>query len=206
MVQANPTVAQQIAEAASAFELKLTGHAPKSVTVVLSEYTLVITLHGALSPAEKALAQSPAGAAQVQEFHRQLFADSFATLRDEIKRITGVEVREATAEVEMGTGTVVRAFTSGAVVQVFLLAQNVPTDMWTSNEPDAAAEKTKHPSSEHHRNAASQYEAAAFDHRQAAHLRDRGNYEEAKKRAASADGHSQDADRHSKTAHQHSEK
>ena len=48
----------------------------RSVTVVLSEDTLVITLHGALSPAEKALAQSPAGAAQVQEFHRQLFANS----------------------------------------------------------------------------------------------------------------------------------
>ena len=52
-----------------------TGHVPKSVTVVLSESTLVITLHGALSPAEKALAKSPAGAAQVQEFHRQLFAN-----------------------------------------------------------------------------------------------------------------------------------
>ena len=45
----------------------------------------MITLHGALSPAEKALAQSPAGAAQVQEFHRQLFIDSADALRQEIK-------------------------------------------------------------------------------------------------------------------------
>ena len=81
---------------------------PKSVTVVLSESTLVITLHGALSPAEKALAKSPAGAAQVQEFHRQLFANASDSLRQEIKRITGVEVREAAAEVEPTTGTVVQ--------------------------------------------------------------------------------------------------
>jgi hypothetical protein len=65
------TIAQQIAQAAIAFEQRRTGnHVPKSVTVVLSESTLVITLHDALSPAEKAMAQSPAGAAQMQEFHR----------------------------------------------------------------------------------------------------------------------------------------
>src|SRR5579862_4615926 len=62
------------------------------VAVVLSDDTLVITLHGALSPAEKVLAGSPAGAAQVQEFHRQLFANDSDALRQEIKRITGVEV------------------------------------------------------------------------------------------------------------------
>ncbi len=39
------TMAQQIAQAASAFEQRRTGHAPKSVTVVLNEDTLVITLH-----------------------------------------------------------------------------------------------------------------------------------------------------------------
>jgi len=206
MGNSNSTVAKQIAEAASAFEQKLTGHAPKSVTVVLSENTLVITLHGALSPAEKALAQSSAGAAQVQEFHRQLFASSFAALREEIKRITGVEVREATAEVETGTGTVVKVFTSGTVVQVFLLADNVPTDIWTASAPELTAEITKHPSSEHHRNAALQYQAAAHDHRLAAHHHDRGNHEEANEHADSANDHSQDADRHSKSAHRHSEK
>jgi uncharacterized protein YbcI len=66
MIKANGTMAEQIAQAAVAFEKRRTGHAPHSVTVVLSENTLVITLHGALSPAEKALAKSPTGAAQVQ--------------------------------------------------------------------------------------------------------------------------------------------
>ena len=124
-------VAQQLAEAASTFEHRLTGRVPKSVTVVLSGETLVITLHGVLSPVEQALAQSPAGAAEVQEYHRQLFANSLDTLRQEIKRITGAEVRDGAAEVEPATGTVVKAFTTGTVVQVFLLARRVPTATWS---------------------------------------------------------------------------
>ena len=131
MGKSNSMIAQQIAKAASAFEEQLTGHAPKSVTVVLSEETLVITLHGVLSPAERVLANDPAGAVQVQDFHRHLFANSCEPLRQEIKRITGVEVREAAAEVEPSTGTVVKVFTSGTVVQVFLLASSVATDSWS---------------------------------------------------------------------------
>src|SRR5207249_11167669 len=110
MDQTKSSMAHQIAQVASAFELRRTGHAPRSVAVVLAEDTLVVTLHGALSPAEQALARTPAGASQVQEFHRQLFASSADELRREIKRITGVEVRGATAEVEPATGTVVQVF------------------------------------------------------------------------------------------------
>jgi uncharacterized protein YbcI len=136
MDKSKSTMAEQIAQVAIAFEQRRTGnHVPKSVTVVLSEGTLVITLHEALSPAERALAKSPAGAAKMQEFHRQLFASSSDSLRQEIKRITGLDVREATAEVETSTGAVVQAFTTGAVVQVFLLAGSVPTDTWSGNGP-----------------------------------------------------------------------
>jgi uncharacterized protein YbcI len=127
-----PNTAQQIARAAKVFEQERTGHDPRSVTVVLSDDALVITLHGALSEAEKAMAKDPEGAAKVQEFHRQLFASAAGTLRQEIERITGVKVREATAEVEPSAGTVVRAFASGTVVQVFLLADNVATDVWSN--------------------------------------------------------------------------
>jgi uncharacterized protein YbcI len=127
------TMAQQVAQAASAFQEQRTGHVPKAVTVVLSEDTLVVTLHDALSPAEQALAKTPAGAAQVQEFHRQLFANASDTLRQEIKRITGVEVREAAAEVETTTGTVVHAFTRGTMVQVFLLDQSIPAETWNGS-------------------------------------------------------------------------
>src|ERR1700719_2984946 len=97
------TMAQQIAKAASEFEERRTGHSPRSVSVVLSDETLVITLHGALSPAEMALTTNPAGAAQLQEYHRQLFMTSAELLRQEVKRITGVEVREATVEAEPTT-------------------------------------------------------------------------------------------------------
>jgi uncharacterized protein YbcI len=131
MDKSHPTMAQQIAQAASDFQQQRTGHVPKSVSVVLSEDTLVVTLLEALSPAEKAVAKSPAGAAQVQEFHRQLFVDASATLREAIELITGVKVREATAEIETTTGTVVQVFTTGTMVQVFLLAQSVPADSWS---------------------------------------------------------------------------
>jgi uncharacterized protein YbcI len=133
--KSSSTMAQRIAQAAIAFEQRRTGHVPRSVTVVLSEGTLVITLHEALSPAEKALAQSPAGAAQLQEFHRQLFATASDSLRQEIRSITGLAVREATAEVAPATGAVVQAFTTGTVVQVFLLDGTIPTDTWSSDGP-----------------------------------------------------------------------
>jgi len=139
MIKSNSKMAKQIAQAAIAFEKNRTGHAPKSVTVVMSDNTLMITLHGALSPAEIALAKSAVGAAQVQEFHRQLFTSAADSLREEIKRITGVEVREATAEVKPTTGTVVQAFTTGTIVQVYLLACDVPSETWSgSGSPDHA--------------------------------------------------------------------
>ena len=58
MNKINLTMAQQVAQAASDFQRQRTGHVPKAVTAVLSEDTLVITLHGALSPAEEALAKT----------------------------------------------------------------------------------------------------------------------------------------------------
>jgi hypothetical protein len=64
----------------------------------------------------------------VQEFHRQLFLSSCGPLRQEIERITGVAVREAAAEVEPATGTVVQVFSTGTLVQVFLLAGHAGGD------------------------------------------------------------------------------
>ena len=136
MDKTKSTMAQQIAQAAIAFEQRRTGnHTPKSVTVVLSEGTLVITLHDALSPAERVLAKSAEGASQIQELHRQLFASSVDSLRQEITRITGMDVREATAEIEPASGAVVQVFTTGNVVQVFLLAGSSPTEAWTGSAP-----------------------------------------------------------------------
>ena len=87
--------------------------------------------------------QEPGRRRQVQEFHRQLFTNSADELRQEIKRITGVEVREATAEVEPTSGTVVQVFTTGTMVQVFLLAGGVPAGSWSGNGLGERSQKTE---------------------------------------------------------------
>lgn len=133
MSQSEASIAQQIARAACEFEQRAHGRLPTSVTVVLSDNTLVVTLHGALSPAEKALARSPAGANQVQELHRQIFDDSGSELRQQIKRITGVEISEAATEVAPDTGAVVKVFSSGTIVQVFLLDGRLQPDSWSGS-------------------------------------------------------------------------
>lgn len=115
-------ISRQIAEAVTDFQMRISGHAPQAVSVVLSEDTLVITLHEALSPAEKVLAGSAEGASQLQEFHRRLFAASSESLRERIHKITGRHVRQSVAEVEPTTGSIVHAFTTGTMVQVFLLS------------------------------------------------------------------------------------
>ena len=70
------------------------GRKPTSVMVVIGGDTLVITMHGVLTPAEMALAEIPAGASQLQEFHQELFQFSSEPLRREIKRITELEISE----------------------------------------------------------------------------------------------------------------
>jgi uncharacterized protein YbcI len=133
MDKTQSNIAEQLALAARQFHEQRTGHAPKAVTVVVGEDTLVVTLHDALTPAEKALAKSSQGAARLQEFHRQLFANSTAELWQEIKRITGRDVREAAAEIETETGSVILAFGSGAMVQVFLLRPRVAAEADAEN-------------------------------------------------------------------------
>ena len=122
------TITDQVAQMASVLQQQRTGHAPKTVNVILSNDTLVVTLREALSPAEQVMAKTPRGAARMQEFHRQLFQNSSDSLRTEIKRITGRDVREAAAEIDSATGSVVHAFTTGTMVQVFLLTENVLTE------------------------------------------------------------------------------
>jgi uncharacterized protein YbcI len=121
MNETHSQITHQIAEMARSLQQQRTGLAPKAVAVILSEDTLVVTLDDALTPAEKALARTPEGAAQVQAFHRQLFSSASESMRQEIKKITGRDVREAAAEIETATGAVIHAFTTGAMVQLFLL-------------------------------------------------------------------------------------
>jgi uncharacterized protein YbcI len=114
-------MSKELAEIALAMQASRTGHSPKAVTVVASDETVVVTLHEALTPAEKMLARSASGASQVEGYHRALFAVSCDELRAEIQRLTGRKVREAAVVVEPATGAIVHAFTSGTVVQIFQL-------------------------------------------------------------------------------------
>ena len=143
MKKLDPTMAQQVAQAISAFQEQRTCYPPKAVTTVLSDDTLVVTLHEALSPAEKDLSRTPEGAAQVQEYHRQLFKDSIDLLLEEIERITGVAVGEAAAEVEATTGAVVHAFTSGTMVQVFQLASGISAEAWNGSGSSNQSQNTE---------------------------------------------------------------
>jgi len=143
MKQLDPTMAQQVAEAISAFQEQRTGYPPKAVTLVLSDDTLVVTLHEALSPAERTLSQTPEGAAKVQEYHRQLFKNSAELLVEKIKRITGVAVGEAAAEVEPTTGAMVHAFTTGTMVQVFQLAGRISADDWNGSGSTDQSQSTE---------------------------------------------------------------
>jgi len=125
------TMAQQVAQAASEFQEQRTGLAPRAVTVVLSQDTLVITLHDALSPAEKALAEeSPEAPPRCRNFTGSCSPPPPSRCGRKIRRITGVDVREAMAEVEPATGTVVQVFTTGTMVQVFLLAKHITEAAW----------------------------------------------------------------------------
>jgi uncharacterized protein YbcI len=122
---ASPSLfSKELAQIAMSMQAERTGHMPKAVTVVASEDTVVLTLHEALTPAEKILARTEAGAAKVEQYHRALFAVSCDELRKEIQRLTGKRVREAAVVVEPATGAVVHAFTSGTVVQIFQLEAN----------------------------------------------------------------------------------
>ncbi len=126
-------MAQQIAQSAIAFEEQRLGRKPKSATVVIGGDTLVITMHGVLSPAEMFLAASPAGAAHLQEFHRHLFDHSSDPLRQEIRRITGLDVCEVAKD---KAAAAVQVFSVGTVVQVFLLVGRIPAESWDSTSAD----------------------------------------------------------------------
>jgi uncharacterized protein YbcI len=121
-----PTRARQIARAASAFQREAAGRSPESVAVALAGTTLVVTLHGALSRAEQALARTQAGVTLLQDFHRGVFASAGGPLRREVARVTGTEVLETMVEIQAATRT---------VVLVFALAGTVPPEVWNGPAP-----------------------------------------------------------------------
>jgi uncharacterized protein YbcI len=133
MLDPRPTIAQQVAQAARVSQVKRTGHPPVSVDVAISDKLLIITLHGALTPAERALSTSHEGSAAVQEFHRLLFAASSSELQNEINRITGIEVQDSGPVTRGSTGAMFQSFADGTMVQLFLLKEGLTEKVWNSH-------------------------------------------------------------------------
>ena len=131
------TVTAQVAHSVRNFQQQHTGHAPKSVTVVLSNGTMVVTLHETLSPEEKVLCSTDKGEAQIRDFHRKLIRLSLGPLQDEVERITGSVLREVLVEVESETGAVIYVFTTGSMLQVFKLVGGLSSEVWGESEPDS---------------------------------------------------------------------
>jgi uncharacterized protein YbcI len=122
------TIAQQLARSACVSEKRQAMQGRNWVVVFLNEKTIVIALHGSLTEAESSQLQSPAGAARVREFHRQLFKNKSAPLIRQIKRLTGMEVLDSTVEFEPETSSVVHLITTNTVGEEFLQAITSPVE------------------------------------------------------------------------------
>ena len=119
-----PTMSQRLARAAYTLENARTHHGRPWVAVFMIEKTIVIALHGSLTPAEQSLANSPAGNTLVSQFHRQLLAN--ARLRQKITDITGMGVFATAVEIDAKRGSVVLLFTTDTAPEEY---QPVPHEL-----------------------------------------------------------------------------
>lgn len=133
--QTQPGIAQKIAQIAWNYEFQNRGHVPKSVHVVLSGNTLVVTFHGALTLAELVLVQTRQGAEQIQEFQQSLFAGSAQEMLREMEKATEDFAEGVVTASPFSAGALIKVFETGTIIQVFLLSKNFPTDSW-SGSPD----------------------------------------------------------------------
>jgi len=119
-------VARQVAHAAGTFEHLLLGRAPTGVTVVVHGDCMVVSLHEPFTGPERRMSRDTEGAARVRDFHSYLFEHSLDSLIGHVRRRTGVELRAAIAHVDVGTGSVLKTFTTSPEVDLFLLGRGLP--------------------------------------------------------------------------------
>ena len=114
MNTSGPTMAHQIAQAAISLEKRLTGHERKWRVAFMNDDPIVIAVHASLTADEVAQTQCMGGGARIKEVHRALFAACRNSMRQEIERITGMEVSEASVDTEPAAGGVVLLFETDA--------------------------------------------------------------------------------------------
>ena len=119
-------LARQVAHATGTFEHLLLGRAPASVTVVVHDGWLVVSLHEPFSTFEWRLAADEHGAERIREFHERLFDRALDALVGHVRHCTGVTLRGALAHVDTATGSVLKTFTTASAVDLFLLGRGLP--------------------------------------------------------------------------------
>jgi uncharacterized protein YbcI len=119
-------LARQVAQAIGAFEHRLLGRAPTSVTVVAAEDWLVMSLSETLSPIERRLTRDDAGRTRLQRYHRSLFEATLDALCDHVRQVTGVRLTGGLAHVDTDTGSLLKTFTTRAPIELILLGEGLP--------------------------------------------------------------------------------
>jgi uncharacterized protein YbcI len=141
MEDTEATMAKRIALAAMVYEHRVTGRVPEIVTVVLGDDAVIIKACRSLAQTKAEMVKSSDCAVQLRESQRIPFNIACEPLRCEIGQITGVEVREAVAEVESSIGIGVKVFSpvqavnAGTRKQIApeLLFQNVALARWADD-------------------------------------------------------------------------
>ncbi|QEL19858.1 Na-translocating system protein MpsC family protein [Limnoglobus roseus] len=112
MDQSRTTVGQKIAQTVREIERRHMRHRRDWVAVFLNEETVVIAVHGILTAAESAIADT---SAELREFQQRLFAN--IALVQRIESLSGMGVLDTTVELDPTTGDLALLFrtdTAGA--------------------------------------------------------------------------------------------
>jgi len=123
---ATECLARQVAHAAGSFEHRLLGRAPSSITVASAGGLMTVFVHEPLAPVERRLVRDADGAARVRALHHDLFDDALDALVVEIRRRTGVMLCGAITHLDTATGSILKAFTTGPCVDLFLFGAGLP--------------------------------------------------------------------------------
>ena len=104
---------QQIAAAVSEFQKTQMAVSCESVAVDFHDETLVVTLTGTTSPAERNYARDPRARELLERFYHQLFEVIKPILETRIQEITQRQVRRSRLDIdpESGTGVILAMLT-----------------------------------------------------------------------------------------------
>ena len=119
-------LARQVARAIGCFEHALLGRVPRSVTVVVRDDGLVVTLHESFSPLERRLAATDGADCRIEDFHHDMFDSSRDALLQHVRQRTGVALDAGLVHVDAATGSILKTFTTDPSVELFLLGQGLP--------------------------------------------------------------------------------